>query len=80
MPETPNSFPKCECGGIALDNASGDITRTCIRCGRIVKPLSPQDAVPEINTATDNLRSNQYEIYEATQRDEALAKLKDRQL
>lgn len=32
-------FPRCECGGIATDNASGDITRTCIRCGGIVYPL-----------------------------------------
>jgi hypothetical protein len=38
------TWPKCVCGGIAVDNASGDITRTCIRCGSIIKPLSTPKA------------------------------------
>lgn len=25
-------LPKCKCGGMTLDNASGGITRTCIHC------------------------------------------------
>lgn len=33
-------WPRCEkCGGVAVSNASGDITRTCIHCGSIVKRL-----------------------------------------
>lgn len=36
-------WPKCECGGVAAVNASGDITRTCIRCGSIVKPQYPSN-------------------------------------
>ncbi len=40
-------FPPCKCGGVAVGNASGDITRTCIRCGAIVRPVptSPDPAV-----------------------------------
>lgn len=30
-------WPRCECGGVAVSNASDDLTRTCIRCGAIVK-------------------------------------------
>ena len=33
-------WPRCTCGGVAVSNASGDITRTCIRCGKIVKAPS----------------------------------------
>jgi hypothetical protein len=33
-------FPKCECGGIGVSNASGDITRTCIRCGAVIGPTA----------------------------------------
>jgi len=39
----PSVWPKCRCGGIAVDNASGGITRTCIRCGAIVNPLSAEE-------------------------------------
>ena len=31
-------FPRCKCGGVAVANASGDLTRTCIHCGAIVAP------------------------------------------
>jgi len=34
-------WPRCQCGGIAVDNSSGNITRTCIRCGAIVRPAYP---------------------------------------
>ena len=34
-------WPRCDCGGIAVTNASGDITRTCIRCGKIVRRSQP---------------------------------------
>lgn len=36
-------WPKCECGGVATSNGSGDITRTCIRCGEIIKPQYPSN-------------------------------------
>lgn len=36
-------WPRCECGGVAVPNASGDITRTCIRCGKIVPPQYPSN-------------------------------------
>lgn len=37
--EANAKFPPCRCGGAAVGNASGDITRTCIRCGAIVLPV-----------------------------------------
>lgn len=40
MKGPPKVFPRCKCGGVATTNASGDITRTCIRCGAIVKPTT----------------------------------------
>ena len=30
-------WPPCKCGGVAVSNASGELTRTCIRCGAIVR-------------------------------------------
>lgn len=36
-------WPKCRCGGVAVYNASGDISRTCIRCGSIVNPNYPSN-------------------------------------
>ena len=41
QPQWPGIWPKCTCGGVAVTNASGDITRTCIRCGKIVKASDP---------------------------------------
>jgi hypothetical protein len=38
----PDVWPRCVCGGVAVSNASGDLTRTCIRCGKIVKRDSVQ--------------------------------------
>lgn len=40
-------WPKCECGGVAVYNASGDISRSCIRCGSIVKPNYPSNDAME---------------------------------
>ena len=39
--DSARTWPKCRCGGVVVTNASDDITRTCIRCGAIVKP-APQ--------------------------------------
>lgn len=40
-------WPRCsKCGGVAVTNASGDATRTCIRCGGIVHPNAPNPTEP----------------------------------
>ncbi len=44
------TWPLCDCGGIATSNASGDITRTCIRCGKIVRQLTAAKLLTETNT------------------------------
>lgn len=46
-------WPKCQCGGVAVTNASGEITRTCIRCGRIVRPIYPPNEQTEEELAVE---------------------------
>src|ERR1700733_11147365 len=38
-------WPRCKCGGAAVTNASGDLTRTCIRCGKIVRKDSSVEPI-----------------------------------
>lgn len=46
-PEPPAPiWPRCECGGVGTINASGGITRTCIRCGKTIQPEPPAPTCP----------------------------------
>lgn len=41
------TWPKCICGGVPVYNASGDLSRTCISCSKIVRPITTLKSVPK---------------------------------
>ena len=47
-------WPRCACGGIAAKNASDDLTRTCIRCGKIVHNLTSDERLKRIVQGKDS--------------------------
>jgi len=55
VPPAQERFPKCMCGGIAVTNASGDITRTCIRCGSVVFPIARKETPVAEESQTQRL-------------------------